>query len=108
MLGLFFYEQGVLLKQKTFKLSYTVIGVAVVTIMILFTGFPVLDMWKNELHSGHYLVWLIYMGIVNIALSNIFSYNKKIFLLTYAGRYSLEILSLHWIVLSCLKALNVF
>ena len=104
---MFFYEIGVLLKNRYLPDKYIIFLLFLVFILICLTGYPVLDMWKNDLHHGNYLVWYLYMGLISISLIRIGKcYNKPIPVINWIGNNAMIIFGTHWIVLSIIKTLG--
>ena len=105
-IGLFYYEVGKFCKKRTFSHKHGIFLLIGFIPLIIITGYPVVDVWKNELYNGCYFMWFIYMALLSIFVTELSSlYNSPILILNWAGRNALIIFATHWIVLSSLKTI---
>lgn len=105
-IGLFFYALGLYYREHNIKSHNFCLLSTCSLLLILCTGYPVLDVWTNKIHHGSYYIWFLYMATLSIGIFKYGKYfNSPIVLFHNVGRNSMIIFATHWIVLSIMKSI---
>lgn len=102
--GVFFYSVGYLIKEVQYKRPIIIVSV-IVHVLIITLYFSFVDMFKNNLIEGSYLLWMVSGVSGCIIINNVFKklvsyYNYTFPILNYIGVNSMSFFAMHmWIII---------